>query len=65
MYLCYKCFSAVSFNSHGKVEPCPCIVMVLQARENQIQVLPVDTVLFTLRDEHFTGKHKIKGDLFS
>lgn len=62
MYLCYKCFSAVSFNSHGKVEPCPCIVMVFQARENQIQVLPVDTVLFTLRETNISQANtRLKG----
>lgn len=47
-YLCYKCFAAVPFHSHGEVQPCPGVVMVLQTRQDQVQVLPVHAALFSL-----------------
>lgn len=48
VYLCHKSFPAVPFHRHGEVEPGPGIVMVLQTGQNQVQVLPVHTTLFSL-----------------
>lgn len=56
LYLCYKRFPAVPFHSHGKVEPCPGVVVVLQTGQNQVQVLPVHTALFSLKKEDFMVK---------
>lgn len=53
-YLCYKCFPAVSFHSHGKVKPGPGVVVVLQTRQDQVQVLPVHTALLSLRMTHIS-----------
>lgn len=60
VYLGYKCFPAVPFHSHGKVEPRPGVVMVLQTRQNQIQVLPVHTTLFSLETRDFIQWNNIQ-----
>lgn len=60
VYLGYKCFPAVPFHSHGKVEPRPGVVMVLQTRQNQIQVLPVHTTLFSLETWDFIQWNNIQ-----
>lgn len=60
VYLGYKCFSAVPFHSHGKVEPRPGVVMVLQTRQNQIQILPVHATLFSLETCDFIQWNNIQ-----
>lgn len=50
-YLCNQSLPTVSLHSHSKVQPSPCVVMILQTGQNQVQIFPVYTAFLSLQDK--------------
>lgn len=48
LYLGHQGFATVPFHRHGKVQPGPGVIVILQARQHQVEVTPVHTVLLSL-----------------
>ena len=51
VYLGDERLAAVPLHRHGEVQPGPGVVVVLQAGQHQVQVLPVHAALLSLETE--------------
>lgn len=50
-YLCNQSLPTVSLHSHSEVQPGPCVVVIFQTGQNQVQIFPVYTAFLSLQDE--------------